>query len=171
MVGWPALPQDEQGKQQPKAQDYEHRIREIVREFDPDPLRGDAYAKVRRIVAMGREAVPALTKLLKEGILHGGVLDALSFVLRPGDEEAIKVIQEYAFAPKTGGSEEAVRKASWSGGAILALLRIGGTAARSVIDRVAEKEDWEFQINVVDASWLMLGVEDLEYAKGERPGT
>jgi hypothetical protein len=75
------------------------------------------------------------------------------------------VIQWFAFAPRTGGSEQAVRRASYWESAVLALLRIGGTAARSAIDKVAEKEDWEFQLKVVQASWLMLGKEDLEYAK------
>jgi hypothetical protein len=112
--------------------------------------------RIAELAALGPSALPALRQLVQGGQGPAAVLiTALGFLATEDDKASVEQLGAIAF-----GEREAFRREALQG-----LLRMGGAAARRVVDRLLIEQDEALREDIAAVIWQLREVEDLEYAR------
>jgi hypothetical protein len=120
-----------------------------------DSLSMSFSEKMLKIVEVGPDALGSVVELVKEGEFASPLFEALGFLCKPTDKDAVELLQKFALS----------KERMFRGVAINALMRIGGAPAHRVFDELGSANDFEFQMEVIEHSWLLRDLGDLVYAE------
>lgn len=149
------------GPASPAAVDAEPTTVEVIRTIASDPNREHTQLDRRLEIMAVDGALGALETLIGETLVDDPeailplLLSVAGMLAEPEDAGAIELLEHVAFERGLGHRRTAME----------GLLRIGGSAARSVIDRLPDESDSRLRRKVAMQLWQLRDPGDLAYAR------